>query len=132
MKITINIPKEFEEHFERDRFKGSLERIYFDVKEDAVLSGLYELETLEMLKNTLGKAEVASKEKWISCSEELPTDKDYGKGFLATIQCEHIDGLDDYITGVAEWEADGWYIMSDYIGQIKVVAWQRMPAPYRG
>ena len=32
MKIEIEIPKEFEEHFNNDKFKDSFERIMADIK----------------------------------------------------------------------------------------------------
>lgn len=54
MEIIINIPKEFENHFNSDRFEDSLQRVRFDIhkaiiaKKD-ILSGNYEIETLDML-----------------------------------------------------------------------------------
>ena len=51
MKILIDIPKEFEQHFKFDRFYDSLERIESDIKSSGVkLSGLYERETIIMLR----------------------------------------------------------------------------------
>ena len=32
MRIEIEIPKEFEKHFNQDKFKDSLERIMADIK----------------------------------------------------------------------------------------------------
>ena len=62
MLLKIKIPKEFEEHFNMDRFKDSLERVYFDIKDsmftDIKLSGRYELETIKMLEDSLIKAKV--------------------------------------------------------------------------
>lgn len=55
MKITINIPKEFEEHFNSDRFKDSLLRLCCDAN---CLAGNYERETAIMLINALENAEV--------------------------------------------------------------------------
>lgn len=49
MKLIIDIPKEFESHFNQDRFKNSFERILEDCKHSAILSGVYEFETIEML-----------------------------------------------------------------------------------
>lgn len=46
MKIKIEIPKEFEEHFKRDKFEDSLNRLYADVH---LLAGNYERELAEML-----------------------------------------------------------------------------------
>lgn len=54
MEIVIKIPKEFENHFNSDNFEDSLQRVRFDIhkaiiaKKD-ILSGNYEIETLDML-----------------------------------------------------------------------------------
>ena len=59
MKLLIEIPKEFEEHFNTDRFKDSLERVRTDIQyHENPLSGLYERELIEMLQNAMTKAEV--------------------------------------------------------------------------
>ena len=62
MKLLIEIPKEFEEHFNMDRFEDSLERIRADIQYGlenySVIAGLYELEFVEMLRDTMIKAEV--------------------------------------------------------------------------
>ena len=55
MKIKIEIPKEFEKHFNQDKFKDSLERIMADIEYslengDCLCAGRYEYETIEMLK----------------------------------------------------------------------------------
>ena len=52
MKIEIEIPKEFEEHFKQDKFKDSLERIMADLK-NSLCAGNYEYETIEMLEKAL-------------------------------------------------------------------------------
>jgi hypothetical protein len=57
MKITIEIPKEFEKHFGEDRFKDSLERLKSDAGE--CLAGLYEIELCDMLIKVFEKAEKA-------------------------------------------------------------------------
>ena len=54
MRIEIDIPKEFEEHFKQDKFKDSLERIMADINHslengDCLCAGRYEYETIEML-----------------------------------------------------------------------------------
>ena len=61
MKITINIPKEFEEHFNSDRFKDSLLRLCCDAN---CLAGNYEKETAIMLINALKYAEIESDEQY--------------------------------------------------------------------
>ena len=55
MRIEIEIPKEFEEHFKQDKFKDSFERIMADIKhslEDrhCLCAGRYEYETIKMLQ----------------------------------------------------------------------------------
>ena len=55
MKITIEIPKEFEEHFINDRFEDGLKRIDADIRFRGFLSGLYEVELIEMLRNAFSK-----------------------------------------------------------------------------
>lgn len=53
-EIVIKIPKEFEEHFNSDRFEDSLQRVRVDIHKSIignkfVLSGNREIETLDML-----------------------------------------------------------------------------------
>ena len=55
MRIEIEIPKEFEKHFNQDKFKDSLERIMADIEHslengDCLCAGRYEYETVEMLE----------------------------------------------------------------------------------
>lgn len=59
MKITIDIPKEFEKHFGEDKFEDSLERVRFDCTEmdDTALSWQYDLEVLDMLIEAFKNAE---------------------------------------------------------------------------
>ena len=55
MKITINIPKEFEDHFNKDRFEDSLHRLSADAH---LLAGNYEQETVKMLIHAFKNAEI--------------------------------------------------------------------------
>lgn len=65
MKIILDIPKDFEKHFNNDRFKDSLKRIEADVhdciNETAqnvpAISGNYELELVDMLIEAFKNAE---------------------------------------------------------------------------
>lgn len=55
MRIEIEIPKDFENHFKQDKFKDSFERIMADIKQslengDCLCAGRYEYETIEMLE----------------------------------------------------------------------------------
>ena len=55
MRIEIKIPKEFENHFNQDKFKDSFERIMADIEHsldngDCLCAGRYEYETIEMLE----------------------------------------------------------------------------------
>lgn len=59
MKVLIEIPKEFEEHFNNDRFKDSFKRLHTDIQYNKIfLSGSYEMELVQMLQNVMEKAEV--------------------------------------------------------------------------
>lgn len=54
MQIVIDIPENFENHFNSDKFEDSLQRVRFDIhkafaENKDVLSGNYEIETLDML-----------------------------------------------------------------------------------
>lgn len=65
MRIIIDIPAEFEDHFAFDHFRDSLGRIAYDIRtyEGAPLSGKYEIETIEMLASALQRAEAYEKEE---------------------------------------------------------------------
>ncbi len=63
MRIEIEIPKEFEEHFKQDKFKDSFERIMADIKYslengDCLCAGRYEYEIIEMLQKAFDIEEV--------------------------------------------------------------------------
>ena len=62
MEIKIEIPKEFEKHFNKDRFRDSLERVCVDIERADIsypaMSGLYEIEVIKMLRDAMTKAEV--------------------------------------------------------------------------
>lgn len=58
MKIAIEIPKEFERHFDNDKFKDSLQRIKADLNDEFIFAGTYERELLDMLIESFTTAEV--------------------------------------------------------------------------
>lgn len=68
---------------------------------------------------------------WIPVTKRLPEQAENNDYYLVTIQCEHVDGWDDYVTGIAEWTTHGWDSLSCYLGEIKVVAWSELPEPYK-
>ena len=59
MKITIEIPDDFEKHFLMDQFQDSLIRIQKDVEMDinnpkvSTISAMYDVEVLDMLRKSL-------------------------------------------------------------------------------
>ena len=64
MKIEIDIPKEFEQHFKQDKFKDSLERIMADIWHsleigNCLCAGNYEYETIKMLEEALENSKLA-------------------------------------------------------------------------
>ena len=64
MKVTIDIPTEFEKHFNNDRFKDSLERLKADAG-TFCMAGKYEIELCEMLIDAFKEAAVID-EPWLS------------------------------------------------------------------
>lgn len=84
MRIEIEIPKEFEEHFKQDKFKDSLERIMADIKHslenrDCLCAGKYEYETIEMLQKAFEDSrQVYSVDKVVQELEERS--KEYNSG----------------------------------------------------
>lgn len=63
MQLTINIPKEFEEHFNNDRFEDSLKRMKFDIYDGMTdteyhACGNYEFETVEMFIEAFKNAKI--------------------------------------------------------------------------
>ena len=83
MRIEIEIPKEFEEHFKQDKFKDSLERIMADIFHsleigNCLCAGNYEYETIEMLEKALENSRQAySVDKVV---EEIKTLKEEALG----------------------------------------------------
>ena len=77
MRIEIEIPKEFEKHFNNDKFKESFERIMADIKHslengDYLCAGRYEYETIEMLQKAFKNSKTAySVDKVIEELKEL-------------------------------------------------------------
>ena len=64
MKVVIDIPKEFEQHFNEDKFKDSLLRLKVDtnygLEHDETISGIYEIELLDMLVEAFQSAEAVT------------------------------------------------------------------------
>lgn len=50
MKLIIELPDKFEEHFDFDRFQDSFMRICGDIQTEGGLSGNYEYELADELK----------------------------------------------------------------------------------
>ena len=63
ISLSLEIPKEFEQHFNEDRFADSLGRLKYDSehnKSDVKLAGNYEREVLDMLAEALKNATIES------------------------------------------------------------------------
>ena len=69
MRITIDIPKEYEKHFDNDRFENSLKRISIDVMDEIecnfAISGKYEIELCKTLIESFKNAKPVKHGKWI-------------------------------------------------------------------
>ncbi len=57
MKITIEIPKEFESDYLLNKFVDFFNRIKADINTNSVICGNYEKETIEMFINAFAKSE---------------------------------------------------------------------------
>lgn len=63
VSLSLEIPKEFEQHFNEDRFADSLGRLKYDSehsKDDTKLAGNYEIEVIDMLAKALKNAVIES------------------------------------------------------------------------
>lgn len=65
MSVRLNIPNDFIGHYNRDKFIESLKRIRFDILEarkkqiyDPCVSGIYEIELLDMLIYAFNSSEI--------------------------------------------------------------------------
>ena len=58
MKLIIEIPKEFETDFNKDKFKDCFGRVQVDLKNfrEETLCGKYERETIKMFENAFQNA----------------------------------------------------------------------------
>lgn len=56
MKLLIELPKEFEEHFTMDKFQDSFMRICGDIRTGRGLCGKYECELADELRKAFNKA----------------------------------------------------------------------------
>lgn len=78
------------------------------------------------------KARYYRESHWIPCSERLPEKDEWDNAFLVTIQCEHVDGWEDYYVSGAEYSEYGWEYTPCPVGAIKVVAWMIVSiSPYQ-
>ena len=71
MKILIDIPKEFEQHFQTDRFEDSLHRLSADAH---LIAGNYEQETAIMLIDAFKKASPVPKHGRLIDADALKLD----------------------------------------------------------
>lgn len=53
IKLVVEIPEEFEEHFDLDKFENSLKRVMSDIQENGNYAGNYELEVVDMLREAI-------------------------------------------------------------------------------
>lgn len=123
MKVIIEIPKEFENHFDKDRFEDSLKRLSVDVGECTAMAGLYEIELCEMLIKAFINAEPVN-DNWISVEDKLPDKSQRVLVFYKALGQEnriHNDVI------ASNWRTQkGDFIPCD---GYKVTHWQPLPKP---
>ena len=56
MKVTIEIPENFEVDYLIDQFDDFFNRIRVDINEHHVMCGRYEMETIEMMKDAFKRS----------------------------------------------------------------------------
>ena len=91
MQVVIDIPKEFEEHFNKDRFEDSLHRLSADAH---LIAGNYEQETAIMLINAFKNG--------------IPLPKGHGRLIDA-------DNLNNYIIGFVNFNSCPTIIEADKV-----------------
>lgn len=76
--IKLRIPEQFISQYESDKFEDSLQRILADIRdsEELVLSGRYEMETIEMLLESLKESIITGRGGVINISRRLATGKE--------------------------------------------------------
>ena len=84
MKITIEIPEEFEIDYKTDKFKDFFQRVLADMKDYSVVCGNYEKETAEMFL------------KAFKDSLEVNTNRDIAEKTMETMTEECVDVNIDY------------------------------------
>ena len=97
MQIILNIPKEFEEHYNKDRFKDSLSRVAFDIRSYNYegLAGNYDIEALEMLIKALDRSILSSH------AAKLIMNSVYGKSVTST---EYLEEDEELLIDKAQFE----------------------------
>lgn len=107
MRIEIEIPKEFEEHFNQDKFKDSLKRIMADIEHFQhsskngywLCAGRYEYETIEMLQKAFENSKQAyDVDKVIEKLEEL-SDESY-KAYCIAFNSDDSAEYDAYTNAI--------------------------------
>ena len=118
MRIEIEIPKEFEEHFNQDKFKDSFGRIMEEIRSNlrsryCSYAGRYEYETIEMLQKAFENSRKAyDVDKVVEELKEAKheiclSDEDlehYQNGIDNAIEIVKQGGVAD---DVCEWKLDG-------------------------
>jgi len=107
MRVLINIPKEFEEHYCQDGFKDSFERLINDsYSYNKSLSGNYERETLKMLIDAFEKSvkfdlqlfdKYLRREMCKRCFMEKSTNEDLQEAYLRGYDSGCTDWLKDRV-----------------------------------
>ena len=93
MKLMIDIPDEFKNDFNKDRFADCFGRILADMSGHSVLCGNNEQETVEMLAAVFKDAKVLSEEKMQAVADKIPYINHFVKGELAV----HIKNAEEYL-----------------------------------
>ena len=125
MKISIEIPNEFEIEFKTDKFKDFFSRVITDMN---CLCGNYEKETAEMLIEAFDNSEVIGND-WTPVKDKLP---EIGEDVIVTTEGGNVWNVcygyayeSDEEPCFHEWDSEMWQCFKP-----DVVAWMKMPKAY--
>ena len=126
MKLTIEIPKEFEVDFKTDKFKDFFSRAITDMN---CLCGNYERETAEMFMKAFADGEVIN-DGWIPVKDKLP---EIGEDVIVTTEGGNVWNVcygyayeSDEEPCFHEWDSEMWQCFKP-----DVIAWMNMPKAYK-
>lgn len=98
MRIEIEIPKEFEDDYDADRFSDFFSRVICDIK-DGVLCGNYEKETALMLRTAFHTSKIAYDVEAVVAELEKVAFERYGNDGMGGQKVVSLDDANEIVRG---------------------------------